>query len=787
MKYKVLLLTSITLLTSVFVGNAKNVLELKHSITDNAIVYPSSFETDTKAMMENWYLKNYAVIDQNSIENRDYGEVSDKVYIQRLKDMPTSIEMPFNQIVKSYIERYVKRGRTLVAQMLGMGRYYMPIFEEALERHQLPLELKYIPIIESALNPNAVSPAGAGGLWQFMPATGKGLGLELNSLVDERRDPYRSSEMAAKFFKQLYNTYGDWTLAIAAYNCGPGNVNKAIRRCGNEHPDFWEIYNYLPKETRGYVPGFIAATYVMTYYNEHNIRPTLTSKPLVIDTVMVNYRVNFSQIAQVLNIPVEEIRILNPQYRQDVIPGTSSHSYSLALPSQQVYSYIMAEKEISKYHSKQFEGRSTVQPGDVKTIVDDEVIDDRFLYHEVVDGEYFEDIADRYGMQYDDLMELNGLTSTSLTPGQVLKVNRPGASSSETVMGGSYYSGNESYSSQTAYEPRTTTPPASTQQPAGPSGRDNRPVPQPSRSSTTQSQSKPSTTTQKPAQQTTAQQKPATQTTHVVKEGDNLTRLAQTYNVSQDAIMELNNLTSENILIGQKLKIPAPGTQASRNYRRPTQSQPQSSSTGKTVNHVVQEGDNLTRLAARYNVSQEKIMEVNGLTSENIQIGQVLKIPASGNAASYQPAKPAPKPAQTTQQTTQQKPAQTSQQKPAQQQQKPAQQKPAQQKSTQQKSTQQKSTQQKTTQQKTTQQKTTQQKTTQQKTTQQKTTQQKTTQQKTTQQKTTQQKTQQKPAQQKTQQKTTQQKTQQKPAQQKTQQKPAQQKTGNTTVKPKKK
>ena len=185
MKYKVLLLTSITLLTAVFVSKAQNrsILSLKESITDNAIVYPSSFETDTKEMMENWYLKNYAIIDQSSIESNNYGEVSDEEYIRRLRKMPTVIEMPFNQIVKSYIERYVKRGRTLVAQMLGMCPYYMPIFEEALERHQMPLELKYIPIIESALNPNAVSPAGAGGLWQFMVATGKGSGWRLALLL----------------------------------------------------------------------------------------------------------------------------------------------------------------------------------------------------------------------------------------------------------------------------------------------------------------------------------------------------------------------------------------------------------------------------------------------------------------------------------------------------------------------------------------------------------------------------------------------------------------------------
>ncbi|MBR5086192.1 MAG: transglycosylase SLT domain-containing protein [Muribaculaceae bacterium] len=398
-----------------------NLLSPKKSIIDNAIVYPSSFETDTKAMMENWYLKNYAVIDQNSIDNRDYGEVSDKVYIQRLKDISISIEMPFNQIVKSYIERYVKRGRTLVAQMLGMGKYYMPIFEEALERHQLPLELKYIPIIESGLNPNAVSSAGASGLWQLMPSTAKKLGLEVNSMVDECRDPYRSSEKAAKIFKQLFDTYHDWSLCIAAYNCGTSIVNKAIQRTGSVNADFWEIYNYLPKETRGYVPAFIAANYIMHYYREHGISPIIT-KPLVIDTVMVNYGVDFSQIAKVLNIPIEEIRIFNPQYCKDVIPGTPSHPYSLALPSQQIYSYIMVEKEISKYNSKQFEGRSPVQSGDVKTIVDDEVVDDRFLYHEVVEGENLTKIAKRYGVSVDVLKKANELKDDNIRIGTKLIV-----------------------------------------------------------------------------------------------------------------------------------------------------------------------------------------------------------------------------------------------------------------------------------------------------------------------------------------------------------------------------
>ena len=362
-RFKSLVIMSLAALT-IFAANdkKKSILSLKESITDNDIVFPASFETDTKAMMENWYLQNYAILDKD-VENRSVGEVDDAEYIRRLKAIPSSIELPYNQVVRSYIDRYVKRNRTLVEQMLGMSLYYMPIFEQALEKEGLPLELKYIPVIESAMNPNAVSPAGAAGLWQFMLGTARGVGLEVNSLVDERRDPYRSSEKAAAYFKQLHDIYGDWSLAIAAYNCGPGNVNKAIRRASNpERPDFWEIYNYLPRETRGYVPAFIAANYIMTYFKEHNISPSLAKKPLIVDTVSVNRRIHFRQISQVLNIPMEELRILNPQYRHDVIPG-NTHPYSLALPSQQVYSFIMVEDSIAQFRNDLYANRDVVEPG----------------------------------------------------------------------------------------------------------------------------------------------------------------------------------------------------------------------------------------------------------------------------------------------------------------------------------------------------------------------------------------------------------------------------------------
>ena len=368
-KYRIKSLIVVALVAlSAVAAPHKSILSLKESITDDNIQFPYSFETNTQELMKNWYLQNYAVLDKD-VENKDPGDVSDATYISRLKTIPSGIELPFNQVVKSYIERYTHRERTLVAEMLGMSPYYMPIFEQALEKRGMPLELKYIPVIESALDPNAVSPVGASGLWQFMLETARNQGLEVNSLVDERRDPYRSSDAAADYFKKLYDIYGDWSLAIAAYNCGPGNVNKALLRAGDgsAKPDFWEIYNYLPREPRGYVPAFIAATYVMHYYKEHNISPSLATKPLLIDTVKVNQRLNFAQISKVLNIPIDEIRILNPQYRHDVIPG-DARPYTLALPSQQVYSFILVEDSINSYRPDLYAARDVREPGKLRLL-----------------------------------------------------------------------------------------------------------------------------------------------------------------------------------------------------------------------------------------------------------------------------------------------------------------------------------------------------------------------------------------------------------------------------------
>ena len=406
----------------------RNILSLKNSITDEDIVFPESFDTDVHKMMTNWYLQNYTILDAE-VENKSVGEVSEETYIKRLAAIPSVIEMPYNQVVRKHIERYVYRSRTLVEEMLGMSLYYMPIFEQALEKEGLPLELKYLPIVESALDPNAVSRVGAAGLWQFMVGTGKGLGLEVNSLVDERRDPYRSSAMAAKYLKNLYQIYNDWSLAIAAYNCGPGNVNKALHRNGGSG-DFWDIYEYLPRETRGYVPAFIAANYAMTYYKQHNISPTLARKPLITDTVTVNRRIHFAQIAQVLNMPIEAIRTFNPQYRADVIPG-DNHPYTLVLPSQQVYSFILSQDSIDNYRDDLYAHREVVEPGGQVSTAEEYLSgrtasgEVRTIDHKVGRGETLSTIAAKYDMTADELMTMNNMSNERVRRGDNLKVKAP--------------------------------------------------------------------------------------------------------------------------------------------------------------------------------------------------------------------------------------------------------------------------------------------------------------------------------------------------------------------------
>lgn len=308
---------------------------------------PEAMTYELDSLLNLYNAKTYLKPD-NNCNMSDVNPVYDKdTYKQRLNRMPTIIEMPYNEVVQQFIDRYSGRLRRSVSYMLGAQNFYIPIFEQALETYGMPLELKYLPVIESALNPKAVSRVGATGLWQFMVTTGKQYGLEVNSMVDERCDPVKSSYAAANYLSDLYKIFGDWNLVIAAYNCGPDNINKAIHRA-NGAKDYWEIYPYLPKETRGYVPAFIAANYIMNYYCDHNICPMVTELPIKTDTVVVNKDLHLEQIAQVLNINIQHLRSLNPQYRRDIVNGLNK-PMTVRLPSTLVGSFIDQEDSIYNF------------------------------------------------------------------------------------------------------------------------------------------------------------------------------------------------------------------------------------------------------------------------------------------------------------------------------------------------------------------------------------------------------------------------------------------------------
>ena len=316
-----------------------------------SIELPKSMTYPLDSLLNDWKAKNYIDLGKDCSTSTVNPMFSDSVYIDRLSRMPTVMEMPYNEIVRKFIDMYAGRLRNQVAFMLSACNFYMPIFEEALDAYGLPLELKYLPVIESALNPSAVSRAGACGLWQFMLATGKIYGLESNSLVDERRDPIKATWAAAHYLKDMYDIYKDWNLVIAAYNCGPGTINKAIRRSGGK-TDYWEIYNYLPKETRGYVPAFIAANYVMTYYCKPNICPMETDIPEATDTVQISRNLHFEQIADICGISLDQIKSLNPQFKKSIIPGESKPQ-TLRLPINHISAFIDKQDTIYAHRSNE--------------------------------------------------------------------------------------------------------------------------------------------------------------------------------------------------------------------------------------------------------------------------------------------------------------------------------------------------------------------------------------------------------------------------------------------------
>ncbi|MFV0590616.1 MAG: transglycosylase SLT domain-containing protein [Draconibacterium sp.] len=444
--------------------------------------------------------------------------VPDSVYTQRLKDAEMVIDLSYNDVVKKYIQMYTERKRNLVEVMLGLSAYYFPMFEETFDKYDMPLELKYLAIIESALNPTARSRAGAVGLWQFMYGTAKNMKLEVTSFVDERSDPVKATDAAARYLKRLYDVYGDWQLAIAAYNCGPGNVNRAIRRSDGK-TDYWQIYYRLPRETRGYVPAFIAATYAFEYYKEHNLNPQYPSFSLSVDTVMVNDYLHFDQVVASLGMEKEELKVLNPMYRREVIPAKLEKPYPLILPNDKLMAFI--DKDTAVFaceREKYFPNNTLVNPttssSSYFTPVDIKG-KDKVIYT-VKSGDNVGYISSWFKVRSSDLRYWNDIHRDMIRVGQKLAVYVP--------------QGQKEH-----YEKVNKMSFAEKQQSIGKSV--------------------------KVAEEKQADPVDPSYVYHTVRSGDTLWDIAQKYaGISADDIMQLNKLSNDRgLYVGQKLKIKRKG------------------------------------------------------------------------------------------------------------------------------------------------------------------------------------------------------------------------------------
>jgi membrane-bound lytic murein transglycosylase D len=390
------------------------------TMTGNGYTFeiPESMNADIDSLLNSWQARN--MLNKLDCDGSEWANIviTDTMYAKRLAALPTIVRMPYNNMVRSCIDRYTKNGRSQVSYLLGISELYFPIIEEEIDRIGVPHELKYLPIIESALNPKATSRMGAKGLWQFMFTTGKLYGLKANNYIDERFDPAKSTTAALLYLKDLYDMFQSWELAIAAYNCGPGNVKKAIKRSGGS-TDFWKIYPWLPRETRGYLPGFIAASYIMTYYEDHGICPMEPELPIATDTIHVNKNLHFGQIAEVCGVDIEEIRALNPQYLKDIIPG-ENETYVLRLTNNTTTKFVENEDTIYKHNADKYFPQVNIE----KMLKDakENNGEGNLIRHKIKNGETLGAIAIKYKVSVKQLMKWNGLHNSNIRAGKYLKI-----------------------------------------------------------------------------------------------------------------------------------------------------------------------------------------------------------------------------------------------------------------------------------------------------------------------------------------------------------------------------
>ena len=377
--------------------------------------FPESMSYDVDSLMQMWFAKQYMTYDEDCLENSVNPKFSDTVYAERLSALPTIVEMPYNYVTRNSIDAYMGRNRSVISFALGMMPIYEDIFVEALMKYNVPIELKYLPIVESALKPKAYSRAGAAGMWQFIYSTGRTYGLYVNSLVDDRYDIIKESDAAARHLRDLYDMFGDWSLAISAYNCGPGNITKAITRSGGKR-DFWDLYPYLPRETRGYLPAFIAVNYAMSYYKEHGICPMQSTRPAQTDTLHINRNLHIGQLMHYSGISKDEFTALNPQYLTEVIPG-AYRTCILTLPQQYIRPLIEAGDSLYEYDKENYFPKSKL------AYIDDDM-KNRITYitHKIKAGETLGGIAIKYHTTVKNIKNWNNLKSDNIRAGKTLRI-----------------------------------------------------------------------------------------------------------------------------------------------------------------------------------------------------------------------------------------------------------------------------------------------------------------------------------------------------------------------------
>jgi membrane-bound lytic murein transglycosylase D len=398
-----------------------------NSVNDTIIIKSDSsslrIANDLDSLTNMWYVK-MAMKNNPAIFSGDTTQLQypDTVYEHRLSKINSIINLQFNSIIRAHIEVYTVRQRPQFCAVLGLMDYYFPIIENVFDSYGIPAELKYMAVIESALNPNAVNGrSGATGMWQFMYSTGRMYGLTINSVVDERRDPLKSTYAAAKYLKDLYSIYNDWVLVIAAYNCGPGTVNKAIKRSDNKK-DYWQIYYRLPRETRGYIPQYVAAAYAVTYYPEHNLQPLQLNIPLATDTIMVNKDIHLAQISEVMGIPLGELRALNPSYKTGLVPG-SSKPQALTLPMNHLGDFIDLNDTIRNYKSNIYLNKATrISDPSRSSSVPTDIKGKTKLIYIVQDNDNLGYISEWYKVGLSDLRYWNDIYRNTIRVGQKIVV-----------------------------------------------------------------------------------------------------------------------------------------------------------------------------------------------------------------------------------------------------------------------------------------------------------------------------------------------------------------------------